>query len=212
MPSLDKRQWDTLVRFEIKSMILGPLVACLSSGLGLVIDRWIELIQFGKNVDSIAGWFACGFTCAFIAHITYGTEFVLGTMPYLATRPVSYQRVFKVKLSCGLIAAFLVSVLGKLVFMLSNPVPGKNFESTWSASFDFGWWYLGPCAYLAAMTAILAIPSMIPANAGAFIASFLVFFLGQWFLPLPLLLCPILLFVCYRLAYYRRLTQWAVFD
>jgi len=205
MKELDKKQYKALIKREGR-VAATFFFAVLTFGFGFLIDRFLALIE-GMGIpvitESVWGWVGCWLTCTFIGLMSYEEELSGEVLPYLSTRPVSHRRVFGVKCGIGLMLSLLVGGLGKLILIqqIDRSWATLKFESPWSISFDFGWWYLAPCAYLAGLLASLLIPSTAPAYTVAFVGAFGVFWLGQWFIPGPLLLCPVLLFICYRLSY-----------
>ncbi|MCA9418164.1 MAG: hypothetical protein KC917_17965, partial [Candidatus Omnitrophica bacterium] len=61
----------------------------------------------------------------------------------------------------------------------------------------------GPCIYLAVMTAILAIPPIIPSLIAACLIALGMVAMSMKIWALPVLLAPVFLFLSYQLAYRR---------
>ncbi|MCA9428682.1 MAG: hypothetical protein KC994_26625, partial [Candidatus Omnitrophica bacterium] len=134
--------------------------------------------------------------------LSYGLEFNDHTDQYLATRPLAHPRTFLVKAGLGLALSAAVGLVASIATLLVARM--MNQEWTYIAGeIAPYWWLLGPCIYLAVMTAILAIPPIIPSLIAACLIALGMVAVAMKVGALPILLAPLFLFLSYRLAYRR---------
>lgn len=132
--------------------------------------------------------------------LSYGLEFNDHTDQYLATRPLAHPRTFLVKVGLGLALSAVVGVVGAAATLIVARMVNYPWTAGEIAPF---WWLLGPCIYLAVMTAILAIPPIIPSLIAACLIALAMVAAAVKMGILPLLLAPVFLYMSYRLAYRR---------
>ena len=134
--------------------------------------------------------------------LSYGLEFNDHTDQYLATRPLAHPRTFLVKAGLGLALSAAVGLVASIATLLVARM--MNQEWTYIAGeIAPYWWLLGPCIYLAVMTAILAIPPIIPSLIAACLIALGMVAMSMKIWALPVLLAPVFLFLSYQLAYRR---------
>ncbi|MCA9413280.1 MAG: hypothetical protein KC944_18850 [Candidatus Omnitrophica bacterium] len=134
--------------------------------------------------------------------LSYGLEFNDHTDQYLATRPLAHPRTFLVKTGLGLALSAAVGLVASIATLLVARM--MNQEWTYIAGeIAPYWWILGPCIYLAVMTAILAIPPIIPSLIAACLIALGMVAMSMKIWALPVLLAPVFLFLSYQLAYRR---------
>lgn len=186
------RQVRGLFLMVLAILVLGPLFLAWSQGITRDTDSFLVVLF---QIMAFLG--ALGFGV-----LSYGLEFNDHTDQYLATRPLAHPRTFLVKILLG---AGLSAGLGFFA-TLSTLLVARVADEQWAylaGSLAPYWLVLGPCIYLAVMTAILAIPPIIPSLIAACLIALAMVAAAMKVGMLPLLLAPLFLYLSYRLAYRR---------
>lgn len=187
------RQVRGLFFMVLAILVGGPLYLAWVAGIGqasLVI--LMTFLQFSLLMGAI------GFGV-----LSYGLEFNENTDQYLATRPLAHSRTFIVKVGLGLVLSMAISFIANSEVAILAHVSNLDVNLALEPDPSLPLWLLSPCIYLAVMTAILAIPPIIPSLIAACLIALAMVAAAMKVGILPLLLAPVFLYLSYRLAYRR---------
>lgn len=186
------RQVRGLFFMILAILVVGPLYLAWVEGITRDTENFMVMLF---QIAAFLG--ALGFGV-----LSYGLEFNDRTDQYLATRPLAHPRTFLVKVGLGLALSFVVGLVASAAALIVARM--MNQEWTYIAGeIAPYWWVLAPCIYLAVLTAVLAVPPIVPSLIAACLIALAMVAAATKIGVLPLLLAPLFLFLSYRLAYRR---------
>jgi hypothetical protein len=194
MTELERLQMRTLIWKEWRQvralffMAIAILVGTALLPFTLLADPNFSILLRRDFVCAGAA-LASVLTCLGLGVIGYGLEFSDRTASYLATRPVTHNQVFLVKVGTGLLACLVVAFFAWVLVVATADTSMAGKPESDLRQWFVRWWLVAPTVFLAAQTTVLLIRPMVPALILASTVGILALYASlaaSWWMLMPL--------------------------
>jgi ABC-type transport system involved in multi-copper enzyme maturation permease subunit len=157
-----------------------PFTVLADPGFSILLRR--DFVCAGAALASVL-------TCLGLGVIGYGLEFSDRTAAYLATRPVTHNQIFLIKVGMGLLACLVVAFFAWVLVAITASTPIAHRPESELREWFARWWLVAPTVFFAVQTTVLLIRPMVPALIVASTVGILALYASlaaSWWILIPL--------------------------